>query len=294
MELRGLAVLFRYAAANARVWSLRLFERYGEETIVFSTFEAPAVSTKRGVAAGARSAITALIPRLRACLTASPDWISSAPMNKTCGFSCRICSERRSCPSRPESRPDRRRARASAASAARRKRRDSGREGHERRSEPDPTGESAGLVHRCRGNSAARRQAGSQSRNQRGDRRGRAGCDASLCKRRCSNVENTIVSSPYLSNNLNDQTRAFAAAYRKKHGEAPELHGAKAYDGFMIFSTALRNLKGKWTPEGLAAAIQGVGARACSATCVSPRWARAALDRGCGSWRTAGSRTRSS
>jgi len=73
-----------------------------------------------------------------------------------------------------------------------------------------------------------------------------------------SNVENTIVSSPYLSNNLNDQTRAFAAAYRKKHGEAPELHGAKAYDGFMILATALRNLKGKWTPDTLAAAIHKV------------------------------------
>ena len=73
-----------------------------------------------------------------------------------------------------------------------------------------------------------------------------------------SNVEGTIVSSPYLSNNLNDQTRAFAAAYRKKHGEAPELHGAKAYDGFMILATALRNLKGKWTPDTLAAAIHKV------------------------------------
>lgn len=73
-----------------------------------------------------------------------------------------------------------------------------------------------------------------------------------------TNVEGTIVSSPYLSNNLNDQTRAFAAAYRKKHGEAPELHGAKAYDGFMILATALRNLKGKWTPDTLAAAIHKV------------------------------------
>jgi branched-chain amino acid transport system substrate-binding protein len=73
-----------------------------------------------------------------------------------------------------------------------------------------------------------------------------------------SNVQNTIVSSPYLSNNLNARTRAFAKAYRKKHGEDPELHGAKAYDGFMILSTALRNLKGKWTRPSLAAAIHKV------------------------------------
>ena len=73
-----------------------------------------------------------------------------------------------------------------------------------------------------------------------------------------SNVENTIVSSPYLSNNLNDQTRAFAAAYREKFGEDPELHGAKAYDGFMMLATALRNLKGNWTPDTLAQAIHKV------------------------------------
>lgn len=73
-----------------------------------------------------------------------------------------------------------------------------------------------------------------------------------------SNIEGTIVSSPYLSNNLNAQTRAFAAAYRKKFGEDPELHGAKAYDGFMMLATALRTLKGKWTPDTLAQAIHKV------------------------------------
>jgi branched-chain amino acid transport system substrate-binding protein len=73
-----------------------------------------------------------------------------------------------------------------------------------------------------------------------------------------SNVEGTIVSSPYLSNDLNAQTRAFAAAYTKKFGQTPELHGAKAYDGFMILSTALRSMKGKWTRDTLAAAIHKV------------------------------------
>jgi branched-chain amino acid transport system substrate-binding protein len=73
-----------------------------------------------------------------------------------------------------------------------------------------------------------------------------------------SNVEGTIVSSPYLSNDLNARTKAFAAAYKKAYGEDPELHGAKAYDGFMILATALRSLKGKWTPDSLSAAIHKV------------------------------------
>jgi branched-chain amino acid transport system substrate-binding protein len=72
------------------------------------------------------------------------------------------------------------------------------------------------------------------------------------------NVEGTIVSSPYLSNDLNARTKAFAAAYRKAYGEEPELHGAKAYDGFMILAQALRSLKGKWTPDSLAQAIHKV------------------------------------
>jgi branched-chain amino acid transport system substrate-binding protein len=72
------------------------------------------------------------------------------------------------------------------------------------------------------------------------------------------NVEGTIVSSPYLSNDLNARTKAFAAAYEKAYGEAPELHGAKAYDGFMILAQALRSLKGKWTPDSLAQAIHKV------------------------------------
>jgi branched-chain amino acid transport system substrate-binding protein len=73
-----------------------------------------------------------------------------------------------------------------------------------------------------------------------------------------ANVEGTIVSSPYLSNDLTARTRAFAAAYKKAYHEDPELHGAKAYDGFMILATALRNLKGKWTPDTLSAAIHKV------------------------------------
>lgn len=56
-----------------------------------------------------------------------------------------------------------------------------------------------------------------------------------------ANVEGTVVSSPYLSNDLNPQSRAFAAAYQAAYGQAAELHGAKAYDGAEIFIKALRN-----------------------------------------------------
>jgi branched-chain amino acid transport system substrate-binding protein len=56
-----------------------------------------------------------------------------------------------------------------------------------------------------------------------------------------ANVEGSIVSSPYLSNNLTAQSRAFAAAYQAAYGQPAELHGAKAYDGAQIVIRALRN-----------------------------------------------------
>jgi branched-chain amino acid transport system substrate-binding protein len=54
-------------------------------------------------------------------------------------------------------------------------------------------------------------------------------------------VEGTIVSSPYLSNDINDASRKFAAAYKAAFNEDAELHGAKAYDGTQILLTALKN-----------------------------------------------------
>ncbi len=56
-----------------------------------------------------------------------------------------------------------------------------------------------------------------------------------------ANAEGSIVSSPYLSNNINARTRAFAAAYQTAYGQVAELHGAKAYDGAQIVIQALRN-----------------------------------------------------
>jgi branched-chain amino acid transport system substrate-binding protein len=54
------------------------------------------------------------------------------------------------------------------------------------------------------------------------------------------NAEGTIVSSPYLSNETSDASKAFAAAYQAAYNEVAELHGAKAYDGTQIMLTALK------------------------------------------------------
>jgi branched-chain amino acid transport system substrate-binding protein len=71
-----------------------------------------------------------------------------------------------------------------------------------------------------------------------------------------SNVEGTIVSSPYLSNDISDASRKFAAAYKAAYGEDAELHGAKAYDGAQIMLTALKN-SDVATGKKLADAIRG-------------------------------------
>jgi branched-chain amino acid transport system substrate-binding protein len=71
------------------------------------------------------------------------------------------------------------------------------------------------------------------------------------------NIEGTIVSSPYLSNDVNDATRKFAAAYKAAFNEDAELHGAKAYDGAQILLTALKNSKVA-TGKALADAIRAV------------------------------------
>ncbi|MDI5975062.1 ABC transporter substrate-binding protein [Amycolatopsis magusensis] len=70
-----------------------------------------------------------------------------------------------------------------------------------------------------------------------------------------ANAEGTVVSSPYLSNETDDASRAFAKAYQGAHGEEAELHGAKAYDGANIVFTALMNSNGA-TGQALADAIR--------------------------------------
>ena len=70
-----------------------------------------------------------------------------------------------------------------------------------------------------------------------------------------ANVEGTFVSSPYLSNDINDATKKFAAAYKAKFNEDAELHEAKAYDGTQILLTALKT-SNVATGEELAKAIR--------------------------------------
>ncbi|GAA4811763.1 ABC transporter substrate-binding protein [Streptomyces ziwulingensis] len=68
-------------------------------------------------------------------------------------------------------------------------------------------------------------------------------------------AEGTIVSSPYLGNDISPAARKFADAYRNAYGEEAELHGAKAYDGTNILLTALKNSDAA-TGEKLADAIR--------------------------------------
>ena len=55
-----------------------------------------------------------------------------------------------------------------------------------------------------------------------------------------SNANGTIVSSPYLGNDASAAAKKFAAAYTAAYGSAPELHGAKAYDGAEVMIAALK------------------------------------------------------
>ncbi len=58
------------------------------------------------------------------------------------------------------------------------------------------------------------------------------------------NVNGSIVSTPYLSNDASAASRKFAAAYQAMFHETAELHGAKAYDGTQIMIQALKTTKG--------------------------------------------------
>ncbi|WP_027415426.1 ABC transporter substrate-binding protein [Aneurinibacillus terranovensis] len=52
-------------------------------------------------------------------------------------------------------------------------------------------------------------------------------------------AEGAIFASTYISNELNEETKAFAAAYKQKFGEEPDSHGAKAYDGMRMLIEAM-------------------------------------------------------
>lgn len=67
-----------------------------------------------------------------------------------------------------------------------------------------------------------------------------AGTPLFLSTAGATNTNGTIVSSPYLGNDVNTASQAFAAAYTAAYGSAPELHGAKAYDGAQVMIAALK------------------------------------------------------
>ncbi|MGH3246642.1 MAG: ABC transporter substrate-binding protein, partial [Trebonia sp.] len=72
-----------------------------------------------------------------------------------------------------------------------------------------------------------------------------------------TDANGTIVSSPYLGNDASPAAQKFAAAYTAAFKAAPELHGAKAYDGGQIMIAALKAC-GDCTGLDLANAIRGV------------------------------------
>ena len=67
-----------------------------------------------------------------------------------------------------------------------------------------------------------------------------AGTPLYLSTAGAADANGTIVSSPYLGNDASAAAQKFAAAYTAAYGSAPELHGAKAYDGAEIMISALK------------------------------------------------------
>lgn len=64
--------------------------------------------------------------------------------------------------------------------------------------------------------------------------------------------------SAYIDNNANDQTKAFAAAYQARWKEAPEGHGAKAYDGAQLLIQALNTAYPNITGDAISTALHNV------------------------------------
>ena len=84
-----------------------------------------------------------------------------------------------------------------------------------------------------------------------------AGTPLFLSTAGAANANGTIVSSPYLGNDASAAAQKFAAAYTAAYGSAPELHGAKAYDGAQVMIAALKAC-GACTGLALANAIRTV------------------------------------
>jgi branched-chain amino acid transport system substrate-binding protein len=66
------------------------------------------------------------------------------------------------------------------------------------------------------------------------------------------------MTSPYLSNDTNAKTKAFAAAYQKAFNSEAEFHGAKAYDGMNVFITAMKTTPSDLSGPKLADAVRSI------------------------------------
>jgi branched-chain amino acid transport system substrate-binding protein len=72
-----------------------------------------------------------------------------------------------------------------------------------------------------------------------------------------ADAEGVYFTSPYPGNDYNDKTKAFAAAWTKRWGVAPELHGANVYDGQNMIMLAMERAN-PLTPENVAAELHKV------------------------------------
>lgn len=70
--------------------------------------------------------------------------------------------------------------------------------------------------------------------------------------------EGAIFTNAYVTNDKNEQSKAFAAAYQAKWGEEPESHGAKAYDGAQLLIQALNAAYPTITGESVAKAMHNI------------------------------------
>ena len=71
-------------------------------------------------------------------------------------------------------------------------------------------------------------------------------------------VEGVFATAPYLTNDLNDKTKAFAAKYKAKWNEDAEVHGANTYDGTQLLMLAMEKASPNLTGETIAAAFHTI------------------------------------
>jgi branched-chain amino acid transport system substrate-binding protein len=71
-------------------------------------------------------------------------------------------------------------------------------------------------------------------------------------------AEGVFFTGAYPTNDLNDMTRAFAARYKARWGEDPEIHGANTYDGTQMLMMAMDKAYPNLTGEAIAAAFHTI------------------------------------